>query len=232
MAKHGKKYTNAKKKVEAGTVVPVQQALADVKSLAYAKFDESVDVNVNLGIDTSKGEHVVRGSVTLPHGRGKKVRVIVFAKGDHAAAASKAGADYVGVEDLIEKIKGGWLEFEFAVATPDLMGAVGQLAKILGPKGLLPNKKVGTVTFDVADVVHDLKKGRVFFKNDKNGIVHFSFGKISFSQDKLQDNLAEFVKALTAAKPAASKGKFLKKMTLSSTMGVGIQVSPDELLKA
>ncbi|HSW73652.1 MAG TPA: 50S ribosomal protein L1 [Candidatus Limnocylindria bacterium] len=232
MAKHGKKYTDAKKKIVAQAVLPVQQALSDVKSLAYVKFDESVDAHINLGIDPSKGEHVVRGSVTLPHGRGKKIRVIVFAKGDAADAATKAGADYVGAEDLVEKIKGGWLEFDFAAATPDLMGLVGQLAKILGPKGLLPNKKVGTVTFDVAGVVQDLKKGRVFFKNDKNGIVHFSFGKVSFSPDKLRDNLAEFVRALTAAKPAASKGKFLKKMTISSTMGVGIQVSPDELLKA
>jgi large subunit ribosomal protein L1 len=232
MARHGKKYTEAKKKVVTGVVTPVQQALSQVKALAYAKFDESVDAHVNLGIDPSKGEHVVRGSVTLPHGRGKKVRVVVFAKGDSADAASKAGADYVGVEDLIEKIKGGWLDFEFAVATPDLMGLVGQLAKILGPKGLLPNKKVGTVTFDVASVVHDLKKGRVFFKNDKSGIVHFSFGKVSFAPDKLRDNLVEFVRALTTAKPAASKGKFLKKMTISSTMGVGIQISPDELSKA
>jgi large subunit ribosomal protein L1 len=232
MAKHGKKYTHAKQQVVAGNVVPVSQALTMVKSLAYAKFDESVDVHVNLGVDSAKGEQVVRGSVTLPHGRGKKIRIAVFAKGDYADQATKAGADYVGVEDLIEKVKTGWCDFDFAVATPDLMGAVGQLAKVLGPRGLLPNKKVGTVTFDVAAVVADLKKGRVFFKNDKNGIVHFSFGKVSFDVSKLQDNLADFVKALLAAKPAASKGKFLKKMTISSTMGVGIALNPDEVVRS
>ncbi len=231
MAKHGKKYTNAKKQVVAQEVMPLTQALTTAKSLAYAKFDETVDVHVNLGIDSEKGEQVVRGSVTLPHGRGKTVKVLVFAKGEHADAARKAGADYVGLEDLIEKINGGWIDFNFAVATPDLMGAIGQLAKVLGPKGLLPNKKVGTVTFDVASVVRELKSGRVFFKNDKSGIVHFSFGKISFDVTKLQENLVEFVKALLAAKPAASKGKFLKKMTIASTMGVGISINPDEVLK-
>ncbi|HSW73985.1 MAG TPA: 50S ribosomal protein L1, partial [Candidatus Limnocylindria bacterium] len=153
MAKHGKKYTSAKKQVVAHEVMPLAQALTAAKSLAYAKFDETVDVHVNLGIDSEKGEQVVRGSVVLPHGRGRTVKVLVFAKGDHADAARKAGADYVGVEDLIEKINGGWIDFDFAVATPDLMGTVGQLAKVLGPKGLLPNKKVGTVTFDVATVV-------------------------------------------------------------------------------
>lgn len=232
MAKRGKKYINARKQVVEGVVMPVNQALASVKALSYVKFDESVDVSVNLGIDASKGEHVVRGSVTLPHGRGKTVRVVVFAKGDLADAAQKAGADFVGVEDLIEKINGGWLDFDFAVATPDLMGVVGQLAKVLGPRGLLPNKKVGTVTLDPAAVVRDLKKGRVFFKNDKNGIVHFSFGKLSFDVNKLRENLAEFVRALTAAKPASSKGKFLRKMTVASTMGVGIALSPDDILKA
>jgi large subunit ribosomal protein L1 len=232
MANHGKKYNGAKEKVKPGEVVPVGQALSLVKSLAYVKFDESVDVHVNLGIDPAKGEQVVRGSVALPHGRGKAVRVVVFAKGDHADAALKAGADFVGMEDLIEKINGGWTDFEFAVATPDVMGTIGQLAKVLGPKGLLPNKKLGTVTFDVAPVVRELKKGRVFFKNDKSGLVHFSFGRRSFDATKLQENLAEFVRALMAAKPATAKGKFLKKMTVCSTMGVGIQVNPDELLRS
>lgn len=232
MSSHGKKYNEAKKKIEPNQVLPIDQALSMVKSLAYVKFDETVDVHVNLGIDPGKGEHVVRGSVALPHGRGKKVRIVVFAKGEHAEAARKAGADYVGMEDLIEKINGGWLDFEFAVATPDVMGVIGQLAKVLGPKGLLPNKKLGTVTFDVGPVVQELKKGRVFFKNDKSGLVHFSFGKRSFDAGKLHDNLAEFVKALVSAKPATSKGKFLKKMTICSTMGVGIQVNPDELLRS
>ena len=228
MPKHGKKYIEAKKQVVPNEVIPVDQALSKVKSLAFAKFDESVDVHVNLSIDPTKGEQVVRGSVTLPHGRGKTIKVLVFAKGDSAEAATKAGADYVGVEDLISKISGGWVDFDFAVATPDLMGAVGQLAKVLGPKGLLPNKKLGTVTLDVGSVVKELKQGRVFFKNDKSGIVHFSFGKRSFDVNKLHENLAEFVKALLAAKPAASKGKFVRKMTVCSTMGVGIQINPDE----
>lgn len=229
MAKHGKKYLKASEQVVRGEVLPVDQALGKVKQLSYTKFDESVDVNINLGIDASKGEQVVRGSVILPFSKGKQVKVLVFAKGDHAEKAQKAGADYVGADDLIEKINGGWLDFDFAVATPDLMGMVGKVAKILGPKGLLPNKKLGTVTLDVADVINDLKKGRQFFKNDKSGLVHFTIGKVSFDVDKLHQNLTAFVKALVAVKPAASKGKFLKKMTLSSTMGLGIVVNPDDV---
>jgi large subunit ribosomal protein L1 len=191
-----------------------------------------VDIDVNVGIDPSKGEQVVRGSLVLPHDRGKQVKVLVFAKGEYAEQAMKAGADYVGAEDLVEKISGGWMDFNFAVATPDLMGLVGKLAKILGPRGLLPNKKLGTVTFDVASVVADLKRGQLFFKNDKNGIVHFSIGKISFDESKLHDNLVAFIKSLSAAKPASSKGKFLRKVTVSSTMGPGFTISPDEILQA
>jgi len=230
MAKHGKKYTNALKKVQSRQVLSVNEALAKVKEVAYAKFDESVDVDVNLGIDASKGEQVVRGSVVLPHAKGHKPRVLVFAKGDYASQAEKAGADFVGAEELVDKISGGWMEFDYAVATPDLMGVVGRLAKQLGPRGLLPNKKLGTVTFDIADVVDDLKRGRVFFKNDKSGIVHFSLGKVSFTANSLKENLAAFAKALVAAKPSAAKGKYLKKMTVSSTMGVGVLVNPDELV--
>lgn len=232
MSAHGKKYLEVSSKVVKGEILPAEQALTKVKELAYAKFDESVDVHINLGIDPAKGEHAVRGSVTLPHSKGVAVRVIVFAKGDYADQAEKAGANLVGAEDLVEKISGGWLDFDYAVATPDLMGLVGKLAKLLGPRGLLPNKKLGTVTFDVADVVADLKKGRTFFKNDKSGIVHFSFGKVSMSTDKLRENLEVFVKALLSAKPATSKGKFLKKMTVVSTMGVGVLVSPDEVLRS
>jgi large subunit ribosomal protein L1 len=232
MSKHGKKYLKAAEQVQKNQVVSSQEAFEKLKKLAYAKFDESVDAHVNLGIDASKGDQVVRGSVVLPHGKGKTVKVVVFAKGDHADEALKAGADYVGADDLVEKINAGWTEFDYAVATPDLMGIVGKVAKILGPRGLLPNKKVGTVTFDVGETVKELKKGRVFFKNDKQGLVHFSFGKVSFDAQKLQENLATFVKALMAAKPATSKGKFLKKLTITSTMGVGIQVNPDEFLRA
>jgi large subunit ribosomal protein L1 len=232
MTKEGKKYKKAREAVPAdGQPMPVKKALETVKELAYVKFDESVDVNINLGIDASKGEQSVRGSVVLPFGQGKNVRIIVFAKGDHADAARKAGADFVGAEDLVEKIVGGWMDFDFAIATPDLMGIVGKVAKQLGPRGLLPNKKLGTVTFDVAPVIADLKKGRLFFKNDKQGLVHFTIGKVSFDVDKLAQNLAAFTKALVAAKPASSKGVYLKKMTLSSTMGVGIAVNPEDVLR-
>lgn len=230
MIKHGKKYSKAMEQVQPGQIVSTKEALSKIKSLAYAKFDESVDAHVNLGIDASKGDQVVRGSLVLPYSKGQAPRVLVFAKGDAAEQAKKAGADFIGTEDLVEKILGGWMDFDYAVATPDLMGLVGKAAKVLGPRGLLPNKKLGTVTLDVASVVSDLKKGRVFFKNDKSGIVHFSFGKVSFSPEKLQENLAAFIKALSSSKPASSKGKFLKKLTICSTMGVGIQVNPDEVL--
>lgn len=230
MKKHGKKYLKAREQIKSGEVIPAQKALAKIKELAYAKFDESVDVHVNLSIDASKGEQVVRGSVVLPFSKGKKVRVLVFAKGEYAEQAQKAGADFIGTDDLIEKINGGWMDFDYAVATPDLMAMVGKVAKILGPRGLLPNKKLGTVSFDVKDVVLDLKKGRQFFKNDKSGLVHFTIGKVSFDVDKLIQNLTTFVRSLATAKPAASKGKFLKKMTVTSTMGVGITINPDDLL--
>jgi len=231
MSKPGKKYTAAAKKVGRGVSLPVGDALAKLKELAFAKFDESVDVDVNLTIDATKGEQTVRGSVFLPHQIGKAPRIIVFAKADHAEQASKAGADFVGAQDLIEKIEQGWMDFDYAVATPDMMAAVGKLAPLLGPRGLLPNKKLGTVTFEVAGIIEDLKKGRLFFKNDKSGIVHFKFGKVSLGADKLQENLLAFIKALVAAKPATAKGKYLKKITVSSTMGLGISISPDELMR-
>ena len=232
MSKHGKKYNEAASKLEKTQLVSASEALNKTKELSFVKFDESVDIHINLGIDPSKGDQVVRGSVVLPHGRGKNVKVLVFAKGDKAEEAEKAGADYVGAEDLIEKISGGWMDFDFAVATPDVMGLVGKLARQLGPRGLLPNKKIGTVTFDVASIVSELKQGRVFFKNDKSGLVHFSFGKVSFDADKLFENLSAFIKALVASKPATSKGKFLKKVTISSSMGVGFPVNPDEFLRS
>lgn len=232
MSKPGKKYTAAAQKVERSVSLPVNDALAKLKELAFAKFDESVDVNVNLTIDPTKGEQTVRGSVFLPNQIAKSPRIIVFAKGDQAEQAQKAGADFVGSQDLIEKIEQGWMDFDYAVATPDMMGAVGKLAPILGPRGLLPNKKLGTVTFEVAGIIEDLKKGRLFFKNDKSGIVHFKFGKVSLAKEKLQDNLVAFIKALMAAKPATAKGKYLKKITVSSTMGPGISINPDELMRA
>ncbi len=231
MSTHGKKYDHAYEQVPHGKILPAKEALAKLKEVSYTKFDETVDVDVNLGIDASKGEQVVRGSIVLPHGRGKQVKVLVFAKGDYANAAQKAGADFVGAEDLIEKIEGGWMDFDFAVATPDLMGLVGKVAKILGPKGLLPNKKLGTVSFEVENVVKDLKRGQLFFKNDKSGLVHFAIGKVSFGANELYENLVAFIKALSTAKPSSSKGKFIRKVTLSSTMGPGLVISPDELLQ-
>jgi large subunit ribosomal protein L1 len=230
MPKHGKKYSKISSQIPRGKIVPVKEALMKIKEFAYAKFDESVDVDISLGIDATKGEQAVRGSVLLPHGQGKQVKVLVFAKGDYAQQARDAGADYVGMQDLIEKIESGWIDFNYAVATPDLMGVVGQLAKILGPKGLLPNKKLGTVTFDVGTVVSDLKKGQAFFKNDKQGLVHFTIGKVSFDVQQLYDNLAAFVKNLSQAKPLSAKGKFLRKMSITSTMGIGIRIQPEELL--
>jgi large subunit ribosomal protein L1 len=231
MTKHGKKYQKAVQGLKPNEIYKAEEALKKLKELSFAKFDESVDVHVNLSIDASRGEQAVRGSVLLPYGRGKEARVIVFAKGDYAEEAQKAGANFVGADDLVEKINAGWLEFDYAVATPDLMGLVGKLAKILGPRGLLPNKKVGTVTFEVADVVKDLKKGRLFFKNDKSGLVHFVIGKKSFDVSKLQENLMVFLRALTASKPASAKGKFLQKVTVTTTMGPGLQINPDELLR-
>jgi large subunit ribosomal protein L1 len=229
MAKNGKNHRKIASTVPAGTVLSVKDALHKIKSLAYAKFDESVDVDVIVGIDTSKGDQIIRSATQLPHGNGKKNRILVFAKGDHAEAAKAAGADYVGTQDLIEKIQSGWLDFEIAIATPDLMGAVGQLAKFLGPRGLLPNKKDDTVTFDVAQAVKNFKSGRARFKNDKQGIVHFSIGKVSFDEQKLYDNLSAFVKSLIQAKPSTAKGKFIKKLSITSTMGIGITINVEEL---
>lgn len=225
----GKKHRAVEKQLETANVKTWKSALEFVIKHVHTKFDESVDIDAVLGIDASKGEQTVRGSVLLPHGTGKKMRVLVFAKGEHEEAAKKAGADYIGTDDLVAKIEGGWAEFEAAVATPDLMGVVGKVAKILGPRGLLPNKKVGTVTFDIANIVSDLKKGRVNFRNDKAGIVHAPFGKVSFGTEKLHANLVALVKAIQASKPASSKGKFLKKIVVSSTMGVGIALNPDEI---
>jgi large subunit ribosomal protein L1 len=225
----GKKHKKAQEALDNNKIATVKSALDFMVKNAHAKFDETADVDIILGIDSSKGEQTVRGSVLLPHGTGKKMRVLVFARGEHEEAAKKAGADYVGTEDLIQKIEGGWADFDAAVATPDLMGIVGRVAKILGPRGLLPNKKVGTVTFDVAGIVSDLKKGRVSFRNDKTGVLHAPFGKVSFGADKLQENLVALIKAIVACKPASSKGKFLKKVVISSTMGVGINVVPEEI---
>jgi len=228
MSKIGKKHSQAKQELSAREITSWKTGLEAVIKTVHVKFDETVDAAFVLGIDAAKGEQTVRGSVLLPNGVGKTVRVAVFAKGDHDAQARKAGADFVGAEDLVEKIEAGWMEFDAAVATPDLMGLVGRVAKILGPRGLLPNKKIGTVTLDVASIVSDLKQGRVSFRNDKGGVVHAPFGKVSFGVDKLHTNLAALVKAVQSSKPSSSKGKFIRKIVLSSTMGVGVTINPDE----
>lgn len=232
MAMHGKKYEKANELAkEVGTTLPIKEALTKVKQVAFAKFDESVDVDVNLGIDPTRPEQAVKGSVILPHGTGRKVKILVFAKGDHADEATKAGADYVGTNDLAEKITSGWIDFDYVIATPDLMGFVGKLAKILGPKGLLPNVKNGTVTFELGNIIKELKKGKIFFKNNKSGQVHLSIGKVSFDADKLYDNFIAFARALLISKPSSAKGQYIKKMTVSSTMGPGFEVNLDEILR-
>lgn len=232
MAKHGKKYRKAKELCGANQSFSVESGFLKIKELAFAKFDESVDVSVRIGIDAAKSDQAVRGSVVLPHGTGKAIRVVVFAKGEYADQAVKAGADVVGMDDLIERIAGGWVDFDHAVATPDVMGAIGRLAKILGPKGLLPNKKIGTVTFDVGRIVSDIKSGRAFFKNDKSGFVQFSIGRVSFDAAKLKDNFMAFIKALNGSKPSSAKGQFIRKISVSSTMGVGVALDVQDAFKA
>jgi large subunit ribosomal protein L1 len=210
--------------VQPGKTYPVADAIAAVKKLATAKFDESVDVAVNLGIDAKKSDQAVRGSVVMPAGTGKKVRVAVFTQGDKAEAARAAGADVVGLEDLAEKVKAGQLDFDVAIASPDAMRVVGQLGQILGPRGLMPNPKVGTVTPDVAGAVKNAKAGQVQYRTDKAGIVHCSIGRASFTAEQLQENLAALIDALNKAKPSGAKGVYLKKLSVASTMGPGVRV--------
>jgi large subunit ribosomal protein L1 len=220
----GKKTKIAREKIEIGKEYSLEDAISLVKESSYVKFDETIDLAVNLGIDPRKSEQMVRGTVVLPHGMGKKVRVLVFAKGEKEKEAIDAGADFVGAEDLVEKISKGWLDFDKTVATPDIMGLVGKLGKILGPRGLMPNPKLGTVTFDIARAVKEIKAGKVEYKAEKAGIVHVPIGKISFDIKKLQDNAKTVIESIVKAKPATSKGKYLKKLSISSTMGPGIAV--------
>lgn len=207
----------------------IDEAVALVKKSAFAKFDETVDISFNLGVDPRKSDQMVRGTVVLPHGTGKTVRVLVFAKGEKEKEATDAGADYVGAEDLVEKIAGGWLDFDKAVATPELMGLVGKLGKVLGPRGLMPNPKLGTVTFDVGKAVKEIKAGKVEYRTDKAGIVHIPFGKVSFDTEKLVENVNAVIRSISRAKPATSKGKYIKKVSVSSTMGPGIKVDVTKL---
>jgi large subunit ribosomal protein L1 len=230
MAKLTKRQKAIASKVEAQKLYPVSEALALVKETATAKFDESVDVAVNLGIDARKSDQLVRGSVVLPAGTGKTVRVAVFAQGEKAEAAKAAGADIVGFEDLAAEVKGGNLNFDVVIATPDAMRIVGQLGQILGPRGLMPNPKVGTVSADVTTAVQNAKAGQVQYRTDKGGIVHATIGRASFPVDKLEQNLKALIEALNKAKPAAAKGQYLKKIAVASTMGPGVRVDQSSLL--
>jgi len=208
---------------------PVDEALGIMKKLPPAKFDETVDLTLRLGVDPKHADQMVRGAIVLPHGLGKAVRVAVFAKGDKEREAREAGADVVGAEDLVERIQGGWLEFDSTVATPDLMGQVGRLGKVLGPRGLMPNPKLGTVTFEVGRAVREVKAGKVEFRVDKAGNVHVPIGKRSFPQEHLADNALALLEAIVRAKPAASKGTYLRSITLSSTMGPGVKVDAQRI---
>lgn len=228
--KRGKKYTEAAKLVNRGTLYDVAEAVDLVKKTAVAKFDETVEAHVRLGVDGRHADQQVRGAVVLPHGTGKTVRVLVFAKGDKANEAKEAGADYVGAEELIPRIQNeGWFEFDVVVATPDMMGVVGRLGRVLGPKGLMPNPKAGTVTMDVTKAVNDIKAGKIEYRLDKANIIHCPVGKASFSEDQLKENFQTLMEAIIKAKPSSAKGTYMKSVTIATTMGPGIKVNPQKL---
>jgi large subunit ribosomal protein L1 len=224
--KAGKRYSAAAEKVDRLKAYDFETAIGIIKETSGAKFDETVECAVRLGVDPRKSDQMVRGATVLPHGLGKVERVLAFAKGEKDKEARDAGADYVGADDLAEKIQGGWLEFDRVVATPDMMGTVGKLGKILGPRGMMPNPKLGTVTFELAKAIEEIKAGKAEFKTEKNGIVHSSIGKASFTPEQLTENLSAFLDTLLKLKPAASKGRYFRTITLSSTMGPGIKVDP------
>lgn len=229
MGKKGKKYIDARKKIDREQKYGLEEAVRLVTETGHARFDETVDMAIRLGVDPKKADQMVRGSVVLPHGTGKTSRVLVFAKGEKAKEAEDAGADHIGAEDLVAKIEGGWLDFDKAVATPDMMGQVGKLGKILGPRGLMPNPKVGTVTFDVVRAVKEIKGGKVEFRVEKAGIVHAPVGKVSFGVEKLTENARSLLEVVLRAKPPTSKGIYLRGIALSTTMGPGIKVDPLEV---
>lgn len=234
MPKRGKKYLEAEKKAEAAKTPDLAQAVKAAVESAYAKFDETFDIAVRLGVDPRHADQMVRGTVVLPHGIGKQVRVLVFAKGEKEKEAADAGADFVGNDELIEKIKAGWLEFDKAIATPDMMGAVGKIGKILGPRGLMPNAKIGTVTFDIAKAVSELKAGKIDFRVEKAGIVHAPMGKVSFGPEKITENISAFLDRIIRLKPSTSKGNYLRSIAVSTTMGPGIKIdmaSVKEMMK-
>ena len=232
MSRIGKRQKANAEKIDRQKRYDVPEAFGLLKSLATAKFDETVDVAINLGVDPKKSEQMVRGVVRLPHGTGRQVLILVFAKGDKEQEARNAGADFVGAEDLVQKIQGGWLDFDKAIATPDMMAKVGPIAKILGPRGLMPNPKVGTVTTDVARAVAEEKAGKIEFRVDKAGVVHAPIGKLSFSAENLEVNFRSLMEQVAKQKPATSKGNYIQAISISSTMGPGIKIDPTRVQSA
>lgn len=227
--KHGKKYTDGAKLIDRTNLYTEKEALDLVAQTAKAKFDETVEIHIRLGVDSRHADQQVRGAVVLPNGTGKDVRVAVFAKGDLAKAAQDAGADFVGDADLVQKIQGGWMDFDVAIASPDMMGFVGRLGKVLGPRGLMPSPKAGTVTMDVAKAVQEAKAGKIEYRLDKTNIIHCPIGKVSFGTDKLLENLNALMDAILKAKPEASKGQYIKSVAIASTMGPGVRVNPNKV---
>jgi large subunit ribosomal protein L1 len=230
MKQHGKKYRSALEKIEPGRKYNLDSAITKLKEIAFAKFDETVELTVWLGVDPRKADQLVRGTLVLPHGLGKSKTVLVIAQGDKLREAEEAGADFVGGEDVVTRIKGGWTDFDAVIATPDMMRLVGQLGKILGPRGLMPNPKTGTVTPDVVTAIRETKAGKVEYRVDKTGVIHVGVGKVSFETDKLSDNAKALLDAVVKAKPATAKGKYIKKVNLASTMSPGVLL--DEALYA
>lgn len=226
MSKRGKKHRQVRERVELSRRYEFVEGVKLALQCAYARFDESVDLAVRLGVDPRRADQMVRGTVVLPNGTGKSVRVLAFAKGEKEKEAREAGADHAGGEELIAKIKDGWLEFDKTVATPDMMGAVGKIGKLLGPRGLMPNAKIGTVTFDLAKVIREIKAGKIDFRVEKSGIVHVPVGRVSFGEDKLLENIATFFDTVMRLKPAASKGTYIRGVAISTTMGPGIRIDP------
>lgn len=227
--KHGKKYVDAAKLVDRTKLYDTNEALDTVIKTAVAKFDETVELHVKLGVDSRHADQQVRGAIVLPNGTGKSVRVLAICKGDQADAAQAAGADFIGAEEMVQKIQGGWMDFDVVITTPNMMGVVGRLGKILGPRGLMPNPKAGTVTMDVARAVQEAKAGKIEYRLDKTNIIHCPIGKVSFGQDKLMENFNTLLGAIVKAKPAAAKGQYIRSCVVASTMGPGIRINPNKV---